>query len=94
MDDIRLPQHVMNRIEQRWTARLAQMLEEKRRPERTPSPDDRNYDPLRSPQVRRLLNGSLRPPTSLSLGNSDRTRTVCGARNFPQEVGLPDVFHF
>jgi hypothetical protein len=30
MDDIRLPQHVLNRIEQRWTARLAQMLEVKR----------------------------------------------------------------
>ena len=94
MDDIRLPQHVLNRIEQRWTARLAQMLEEKRRPERTPSsPADGNYDPLRSPQVRRLLEGSLRPPISLS-GNSDRARTVCGSRNFPQEVGLPDVFHF
>jgi hypothetical protein len=37
MDKTRLPQHVLNRIEQRWTARLAQMLEEKRRPERTPS---------------------------------------------------------
>jgi hypothetical protein len=37
MNEIRLPQHVLNRIEQRWTARLAQMLEEKRRPERTPS---------------------------------------------------------
>jgi hypothetical protein len=63
MDDIRLPQHVMNRIEKRWTARLVQMLEEKRRPERTPSsPADGNYDPLRSPQVWRLV-GSLRPPT-------------------------------
>jgi hypothetical protein len=94
MDEIRLPQHVLNRIEQRWTARLAQMLEEKRRPERTPSsPADGNYDPLRSPQVRRLLEGSLRPPISLS-GNSDRARTVCGSRNFPQEVGLPEIFHF
>ena len=93
MDETRLPQHVLNRIEQRWTARLAQMLEEKRRPERAPSsPADGNYDPLRSPQVRRLLEGSLRPPTSS--GNSDRARIICGSRNFPQEVGLPDVFHF
>jgi hypothetical protein len=60
MDETRLPQHVLKRIEQRWTARLAQMLEEKRRPERAPSsPAD-----------------------------------FCGSRNFPQEVGLPDVFHF
>jgi len=28
MDEIRLPKHVVSRIEQRWTARLAQILEE------------------------------------------------------------------
>jgi hypothetical protein len=75
MDDIRLPQHVLNRIEQRWTARLAQMLEVKRRPGRAPSsPADRNYDPLRSPQIRRLLEGSLRPPTSS--GNNGPARRL------------------
>jgi hypothetical protein len=93
MDELRLPQHVLSRIEQRWTARLAQMLEEKRRPERTPSSAaDGIYHRIRSLQVRRLLEGSLRPPTSS--GNSDRARIICGSRNFPQEVGLPDVFHF
>jgi hypothetical protein len=75
MDDIRLPQHVVNRIEQRWTARLAQMLVERRRPERAPSsPADGNYDPLRSPQARRLLEGSLRPPTSS--GNNGPARRL------------------
>ena len=28
MDEIRLPQHVVNRIERRWTARFAQMLDD------------------------------------------------------------------
>jgi hypothetical protein len=93
MDELRLPQHVLKRIEQRWTARLAQMLEEKRRHKRAPSaPADENCDPLRSPQVRRLLEGSLRPPTSS--GTNCRARSVCGSRNFPQEVGLPEIFHF
>jgi hypothetical protein len=94
MDETRLPQHVLNRIERRWAYRFAQTLGDWRHSERAPlSPADGNHDPLRSPQVRRLLEGSLRPPTS-SLGKSDRARTVCGSRNFPQEVGLPDVFHF
>jgi hypothetical protein len=94
MDETRLPQHVLNRIERRWASRFAQTLGDWRHSERAPlSPADGNHDPLRSPQVRRLLEGSLRPPTS-SLCKSDRARTVCGSRNFPQEVGLPDVFHF
>jgi hypothetical protein len=94
MDETRLPQHVLNRIERRWASRFAQTLGDWRHSERAPlSPADGNHDPLRSPQVRRLLEGSLRPPTS-SLGKSDRARTVCGSRNFPQGVGLPDVFHF
>jgi hypothetical protein len=94
MDEIGLPQHIVNRIERRWKSRFAQTLGDWRRPQRAPlSPAAGNHDPLRSPQVRRLLEGSLRPPTLLSR-NSDRARTVCGSRNFPREVGLPDVFHF
>ena len=62
MDEIRLPQHVVNRIERRWTARFAQMLGDWQRPGAA-FPRPRKLDPLRSPQVRRLLEGSLRPPT-------------------------------
>jgi len=56
MDDARLPRHVLNRFECRWAAKLAQT------PRRLPSLAFGD-DPLRSPQVRRLLQGSLRPPT-------------------------------
>jgi hypothetical protein len=59
MAEIRVPQHVVNRFERRWTARLAQMLEGRQRLERVSGCDD----PLRSPQVWRLV-GSLRPPTN------------------------------
>jgi hypothetical protein len=63
MDGIRLPQHERTRLERRWMARFAQMLDGQR-PGRTPSyPACGCDDPLRSPQVRRLLEGSLRPPT-------------------------------
>lgn len=63
MDEIRLPQHVVSRLERRWTARFG------RGPEITP-PTGRPFetkapgsnDPFQSPQVRRLL-GSLRPPS-------------------------------
>jgi hypothetical protein len=67
MDEIRLPKHVVSRIERWWASRLAQRLEDGERPERAPSSSaSESYDPLQSPQVRRLLEGSLRPPTSLS----------------------------
>ena len=93
MDEIRLPQHIVNRIERRW-ARFEQTLGYWRHPERAPlSPAARNHDPLRS----RKFGGCWRDACGrrlCSLGNSDRARTVCGYRNFPQEVGLPDVFHF
>jgi hypothetical protein len=56
MDDVRLPQDVLNRFERRWAARFA---ETPRRPPSLAFGDD----PLRSPQVRRLLEGSLKPPT-------------------------------
>jgi hypothetical protein len=34
MNEIRLPQHVLNLIERRWASRFAQMLEDWQRPER------------------------------------------------------------
>jgi hypothetical protein len=63
MEDIRLPQHVVRRFQRRWAARFRQMPEAWQRPERAPSsPSHGGDDPLRSSQVRRLLQGSLRPP--------------------------------
>ena len=55
MTDIGLPRDVLNRIERRWMAKFAQT------PPAQPSAT-RCDDPLRSPQVRRLLDGSLKPP--------------------------------
>jgi hypothetical protein len=56
MKEIGLPRDVMNRIERRWMAKFAQANQA--RPTATFCDD-----PLRSPQVRRLLFGSLKPPT-------------------------------
>jgi hypothetical protein len=56
MDEIRLPQHIVRRIERRWAARLGQMT----RPEQSaPPPDARVL--FRSPQFRMLsaLHGPL-----------------------------------
>lgn len=61
MDEIKLPHHAVNRFERRWTARFAQMLEGRSTGARRWLGSD---DPVRSPQVRRLLAGSLRPPKS------------------------------
>ncbi|MET4037912.1 hypothetical protein ABMB68_009449 [Bradyrhizobium sp. RT4a] len=73
MEEIKLPHHVVNRFERRWTARFAQM------PGGQPQPVARycggNEDPLRSPQVRRLLEGSLRPPKSDRTVEFDRGLT-------------------
>ncbi len=55
MDEIRVPQHVVHRFERRWTARLSPMVEGRQRLEHASGCDD----PLRSPQVWRLLEGSL-----------------------------------
>jgi hypothetical protein len=54
IDDVRFPRHVLNRFEGRWATRFAQAL---RQP-----PSASHDDPLRSPQVRLLLGGSLKPP--------------------------------
>jgi hypothetical protein len=61
MDEIQLPQHIVNRIERRWTARFAHMPKGRQPLERRRSSHG-SFDPLRSPQVWRLLEGSLRPP--------------------------------
>jgi hypothetical protein len=64
MDEIKLPQDVVNRVERRWKARFAQMPEVRQPPERRySSPSHGSFDPLRSRQVWRLLEGSLRAPT-------------------------------
>jgi hypothetical protein len=71
MDEIKLPHHVVDRVERRWKARFAQLLEGQSRLRRSASGND---DPLQSPQVRRLLEGSsLRPP------KSDGTLDLCRA---------------
>jgi hypothetical protein len=59
MDEIRLPQHVVNRIDRRWAARFGQMAAWQKQPG-----SDESDDPLRSSRVRRLLEGSLRPPAT------------------------------
>jgi hypothetical protein len=56
MNDVRLPQDVLNRFERRWAARFPPTP----RPSRSSVSLD---DPLRSSRIRRLLEGSLRPPT-------------------------------
>jgi hypothetical protein len=72
MDEIKLPQHVVNRIERRWTARFAQ-AEDWQRPERTPCyRPHKSYDPLQSLQVRRLTEGSLRPLTFSAIGDAPK----------------------
>jgi hypothetical protein len=59
MDETRLPQHVVNRFERRWSARFPQMLGDLQRLKpTTSSPRLRIRRPLRSPQVQRLLQGS------------------------------------
>lgn len=70
MDEIKLPHHVVNRFERRWTARFAQMLEGRSQPGARCSRG--SDDPLRSPQVRRLLEGSLRPPKAVRTLEFDR----------------------
>jgi hypothetical protein len=61
MDEIRLPQHAVNRIDRRWTARFGQMAAAW---QKQPGSVYVSDDPLRSLRVRRLLEGSLRPPAT------------------------------
>jgi hypothetical protein len=60
MDEIRLPQHVVNRIDRRWTARFGQIAKAW---QKQPG-SDASEDPLRSSRVRGWLEGSLRPPAT------------------------------
>jgi hypothetical protein len=66
MDEVRLPHHVVDRLERRWTGRFAQMMNGSRQPATGTSCG--GGGPIRSPAVRRLLEGSLRPPEPRSLG--------------------------
>jgi hypothetical protein len=65
MDEIRLPHHVVDRFERRWTARFAQML--KGMPPPVARCSHAGGDPIPSPQVRRLLEASFRPPEPRTL---------------------------
>jgi hypothetical protein len=68
MDEIRLPHHIVDRLERRWTGRFAQIMNEPQHP--TTGISCGGDDPIRSPQVRRLLEGSLRPPEARSSGSA------------------------
>jgi hypothetical protein len=63
--EVRLPQHIVNWIERRGQRGLGR----RRNPERSGPgvPGRGSDDPIRSPKVRRLLEGSLRPPKSTEL---------------------------
>jgi hypothetical protein len=65
MNEIRIPQHVIQRIERRWLAKLEQLSKIRTRLPMQPIEQD---DPLRSPHVERWLASSLRPPSSAAAG--------------------------
>jgi hypothetical protein len=54
MEEVRLPQHVMQRIERRWRARFGQLAETG---QRTLSSSSNESDPLRSSQVQKMAGG-------------------------------------
>jgi hypothetical protein len=58
MNEICLPQHVIERLERRWRSKLEQLTRMRVRAQ--PVKQD---DPLRSPQVERWLASPLRPPS-------------------------------
>jgi hypothetical protein len=65
MDEIRLPRHVVKRIERRRAGRFGKTQESPQGLKRVlSSPSPEFLDPLRSLKVQRLLQGSLRPPTA------------------------------
>lgn len=70
MNEVKLPLHIVDRLERRWTGRFAQMLKGPQQP--ATGIFCGGSDPIRSPAVRRLLEGSLRPPEprSLELGEA------------------------
>jgi hypothetical protein len=58
MDEIKLPRHVLDRLERRWAARFPQPMQH---PQRATSSPPRE-DPFRSPRARRRPGGSPRSP--------------------------------
>jgi hypothetical protein len=65
MNDILIPEHVIQRLERRWIGKLEQ-LAKMRGPSMQPVEQD---DPLRSPHVERWLASSLRPPDGAPVGS-------------------------
>jgi hypothetical protein len=57
MNDIRIPQHVIQRLERRWMGKLEQLSKMQTRLPMQPIKQD---DPLRSAHVERWLASSLR----------------------------------
>jgi hypothetical protein len=67
MSEIRIPQHVIKRLERRRAGKLEQRAGMRMRvqslfPPQAPRPIEQD-DPLRSPHVARWLANSLRPPS-------------------------------
>ena len=79
MNEVKLPLHIVDRLERRWTGRFGQMLTVLQRP--SPRICRRGGDPLRSPEVRRLLEGSLRPPEPRSLDSEELERAAGGIKD-------------
>jgi hypothetical protein len=61
MEEVRLPQHVVQQIDRRWRARFGQLADAGQRKQRTLSSPSNECDRLRSSKVQRLREGSLRP---------------------------------
>jgi hypothetical protein len=68
MDEIRLPHHVVNRIERRFTSRFAQMLEDRRRERPTSFGLGRDADAGAVFHTRRQLEEVLRQPAAHDIG--------------------------
>jgi hypothetical protein len=62
MNDIRIPQHVIQRLERRWMGKLEQLARIRSRVQ--PAQPIEQDDPLRSAYIERWLASSLRPPDS------------------------------
>lgn len=68
MDEIIIPQHVMDRIERRFTSRFAQMLEDRRRERPTSFRPRRDADAGPASHTRRQLEEVLRRPAAHDIG--------------------------
>jgi hypothetical protein len=68
MNEMIMPQHVIQRLERRWAAKLKQLGKTRRHAQSLsfshPTRIAGRDDPLQSPHVRRWLKSSLRSPDS------------------------------